>query len=194
MSLPGFTYQCAFKCTGIQLQTLQDKNLILLIENKIRGGVSSVMGDGYVKPDESKKILFIDATSLYGYSMSQMLPYDEIEMWHGHPDLYMNKFEEILDTPDDGDVGFFVEDDLKYPDNIKEKTKNFPFCPENKKINPGKYNDYMKKIKPRNYTKSKKLLCDWTDKKRYPILNRLLKFYVRQGMIVEKIHGIISFK
>ena len=27
--------------------------------------------------------------------MSQLLPYDEIEMWHGHPDLYMEKFEEI---------------------------------------------------------------------------------------------------
>ena len=28
----------------------------------------------------------MDATNLYGHSMSQMLPYDEIEMWHGHPD------------------------------------------------------------------------------------------------------------
>ena len=32
----------------------------------------------------------MDATNLYGHSMSQMLPYDEIKMWHGHPDLYMN--------------------------------------------------------------------------------------------------------
>ena len=30
---------------------------------------------------------------------------------------------------------------------MKEKTKNFLFCPENKKINPDKYNDYMKKNK-----------------------------------------------
>ena len=33
----------------------------------------------------------MDATNLYGHSMSQPSPYDEIEMWHGHPDLYMNK-------------------------------------------------------------------------------------------------------
>ena len=33
---------------------------------------------------------------------------------------------------------FFSEIDLKYPDNIKEKTKNFPFCPQNRKINPDK--------------------------------------------------------
>ena len=80
--------------------------------------------------------------------MSQFLPYDEIEMWRGHPDLLMNWLEEILNTPNDSDIGYFLEVDLKYPDNIKEKTKNFPFCPENKKINPDKYNDYMKKIKP----------------------------------------------
>ena len=52
----------------------------------------------------------------------------------------------------------------------------------------------MKKIKPKIYTKSKKLICDWTDKKKYLIPYRMLKFYVRHGMVVEKIHEIISFK
>ena len=52
----------------------------------------------------------------------------------------------------------------------------------------------MNSIKPENYTKSKKLICDWTDKKKYLIHYRMLKFYVRHGMIVEKIHEIISFK
>ena len=194
VSLPGYTYQCALKYTDIKLQTLQDKDLILLIENNIRGGISSVMGDRYVKSDEDNSILYIDATNLYGYSMSQMLPYDEIEIWHGHPDKYWNWLDKILNTPDDSEVGYFLEVDLKYPDNIKQKTKYFPFCPENKKINPDKYNEYMNSIKPENHTKSKKLICDWTDKKKYLIHYRMLKFYVRHGMIVEKIHEIISFK
>ena len=194
MSLPGYTYQCALKYTDIKLQTLQDKDLILLLENNIPGGISSVMGDRFVKSHENIKILYMDATNLYGHSMSQMLPYDEIEMWHGHPDKNWNWLEKTLYTPDDSDIGYFLEVDLKYPDNIKEKTKNFPFCPENKKIDPDKYNDYMKKIKPKNYTKSKKLICDWTDKKKYLIHYRMLKFYVRHGMVVEKIHEIISFK
>ena len=194
VSLPGYTYQCALRYTKIKLQTLQDKDLILLIENNIRGGISSVMGDRYVKSDENKKIQYIDATNLYGFSMSQFLPYDEIEMWHGSPDKYWNWLEEILNTPDDSDIGYFLEVDLKYPDNIKEKTKNFPFCPENKKIDPDKYTDYTKKIKPKNYKKSKKLICDWSDKRKYLIHYRMLKFYVRHGMVVEKIHEIISFK
>ena len=76
VSLPGYTYQCALKYTDIKLQILQDKDLILLIENNIRGGISSVMGDRYVKSDEKKKISYMDATNLYGHSMSQFLTYD----------------------------------------------------------------------------------------------------------------------
>ena len=52
----------------------------------------------------------------------------------------------------------------------------------------------MKKIKHRNNTKSKKLICDWTDKKKYLIHYRILKFYVRHAMVAEKNHEIISFK
>ena len=56
VSLPGYTYQCALKYTDIKLQTLEDKDLILLKEKNIRGGISSIMGDRYVKSDENKKI------------------------------------------------------------------------------------------------------------------------------------------
>ena len=58
-------------------------------------------------------INYMDATNLYCNSMIQALPYDEIEMWHGHSDLYMNKLQEILNTPDDGDTGYFLEVDLR---------------------------------------------------------------------------------
>ena len=44
------------------------------------------------------------------------------------------KLEDILNTPDDSDIGYFIEVGLKYPDNINEKTKNFPFAPEYKKF------------------------------------------------------------
>ena len=41
----SYTYQCGLKYTDIKLQTTQDKDLILIIENDIRGVISSVMGD-----------------------------------------------------------------------------------------------------------------------------------------------------
>ena len=52
----------------------------------------------------------------------------------------------------------------------------------------------MKSIKSDNYTRTKKLICDWSDKKNYLTHYRMLKFYVRHGMIVDKVHNIISFK
>ena len=188
VSLPRYTWQYGLKYTGINLQTLQDKDMILLLENNIRGSISSVMGDRYIKSDKNKKILYIDANNLYGHSMSEPLPYDEIKF-----DDNVN-LEDILNTPVNSDIGYFVEADLKYSDNIKEKTKKFPFAPMNKKINPDNFNDYMKEIKPDTYKQSSKLICDWSDKKNYLIHYRLLKFYIRHGMIVDKIHNVISFK
>ena len=188
VSLPGYTWQCGLKYTGINLQTLQDKDMILLLENNIRGGISSVMGDRYVKSDHNKKIIYIDANNLYGHSMSEPLPYDEIRFDN---DV---KLEDILNTPDDSDIGYFIEVDLKYPDNIKQKTKNLPFAPVIKKVNPDNFSDYMKEIKPDTYIQTSKLICDWSNKKNYLVHYRMLKFYIRHGMIVDKDHTVISFK
>ena len=120
--------------------------------------------------------------------MSEPLPYDENKFDN------TVKIEDILNTPDDSDIGYFIEADLIYPDNIKQKTKNFPFAPMNKKINSDNFNDYMKEIKPDTYIQSSKLICDWSDKKNYLVHYRMLKFYIRHGMIIDKVHDIISFK
>ena len=101
--------------------------MILLLEKNICGGISIVSGSRYIKSDENKKILFFDANNLYGWAMSESLPYDEIKFDRNV------KVEEILNTLDDSDIGYFVEVDWKYPDNLKCKTKKFPFAPENKK-------------------------------------------------------------
>ena len=56
LSLPGYTYKYALKYTEINQYTEISINRNLLIENNIRGGISSVMGDRYVKSDGYKKI------------------------------------------------------------------------------------------------------------------------------------------
>ena len=92
------------------------------------------MTDRYVKSEDNKKIFYLDAIKLYGWAMSESLPYDETEMWHGQVDHYKNKLEEILNTSDDSDIGYFLEFDLRYSDKIKENTKNFSFCIQEKVI------------------------------------------------------------
>ena len=52
----------------------------------------------------------------------------------------------------------------------------------------------MRSIKPENYVSHSKLFCDWADKNRYLVQYRLLKFYVRHGMVIEKVQNVISFR
>ena len=127
VSLPGYTWQCVLKYSGTKLQKFQGKYSILTLEINIHGGISSDSGDRYVKSDENKKILYMDANNLHGRSMIQPLPYDEMEMCHGSLDLYRNKIEEISNTPDDLDIGYFVEGILSYTDKKKKKQRFFKF-------------------------------------------------------------------
>ena len=124
VSLPRYTWQYGY--TGINLQTLQDKDMIWFSEKNIRGGKSSVMGDRYVESNENKMIFYKDANNLYGWAMSQPLPYNEIRFDRNI------RLEDILNTPDDNNVGYFVKIDLKYPDNINLK-KIFHLLPKIKK-------------------------------------------------------------
>ena len=82
---------------------------------------------------------------------------------------------------------------MSYPNNIRQKTKHFPFAPE-KKIVLADFNKYVKEIKPYTNTQTKKLICDRPDKKNYLINNTMLKIYIRHGMVVDKVHTVISFK
>ena len=120
--------------------------------------------------------------------MSEFLPYDNTKF-----DKNVS-LDDILNTPDDNEIGYFVECDLIYPDNMKQTTKYFPFAPANKFSPQENVTDYMNEIKPDTHSQCKKLICDFSNKKNYLVHYRMLKFYVRYGMIVDKIHEIISFK
>ena len=52
----------------------------------------------------------------------------------------------------------FPEVDSKYPDEIKKKTKNLPFCPENKISPQDKFSKDTKDMKPVHYTQNRELM------------------------------------
>ena len=129
----------------------------------------------------------IDANNLYGYAMSESLPYDEIKF-----DKNIN-LEDIKKTPDGNDNGYFVEVDINYPDEIKEKTKYFPIAPE-KKNNPDNFTPYVNKNRPVIYTHLKKLIGDRSDKRNYLIHYWMLKITNRNGKSINKTHERIPFE
>ena len=194
-SLPGYTWKAGLKLTNIKLDFIKDNELLLLLENNIRGGISSVMGDRHVQSDENKQILYIDANNLYGWAMSQYLPTGEFKKLQ-LPENYSQDqlVKDLLQIPDDNEYGYFIECDLEYPVEIKEKRKNFPFCPYQTKADPDLFSGYMNNINQPNYKPTSKLMCDVTSKSKYMIHYRMFKFYLNQGMKVTKIHTIYKFK
>ena len=199
-SAPGYTWKAGLKLTNIKLDYIKDKDILLLLENNIRGGISSVMGDRHVHSDENEQILYIDANNLYGWAMSQYLPTGEFEILPPNPCNYTDHYniqqlvEDLLQIPDDNEYGVFIECDLEYPVEIKEKTKSFPFCAYQTKADPTLFSGYMNNVNQPNYEPTSKLMCDVTNKSKYMILYRMFKFYLNQGMKVTKIHTIYKFK
>ena len=114
--------------------------MILLNENSNRGGANSIMGNRYVKSDDSKKIIYTDAKIIYGHSMPQRLNCDGIEIWHRHPDHFLEKLEEISKIRLDSDFGYINEVDLNYPIPRKQNRKNFPYAPGNNGSAQDKFN------------------------------------------------------
>ena len=102
--------------------------------------------------------------------------------------------EDILNTPDDNEFGYFIECDLEYPAEIKEKTENFPLCPYQTKADPECFSEYMNSVKQPNYKPTEKLMCDLTNKDNYKMHYMMFKFYTNLGMKVTKIHMIYRFK
>ena len=124
--------------------------------------------------------------------MLQYLPTGNFQIYENNSitESFINK---VLNTHDCSNIGYVLIVDLIYPDNIKYKSQNFPFCPQNKSINPDNYTEYMKEHEPKPHRPTSKLLCDQTDKEYYIVHYRNIKFYLGMGMIIKKVHRIVSF-
>ena len=102
-------------------------------------------------------------------------------------------WDKILNTSGNADIECAILVDLKYPTKNKDKTKYLPLSPRNEKTNENDFTSFMKEHKPDHYKPHNKLMCDQNAEKCYKLHYKNLKFLIRMGMIVEKIHELISF-
>ena len=80
LSLPGLTWQACLKKTNVELELWTDYDMLLMVEEGIRGGICHSIqryakaNNKYMKNyDESKELSYIqylDANNLYGWAMS----------------------------------------------------------------------------------------------------------------------------
>ena len=192
ISLPGTTWSNGLRYTRVELELIKNVDLFQMFENGIRGGISGVFGDRYIESDDNTKILHIDMNNLYGFAMLQHLPTGNFKIYENNS-ITESFVDKVLITHDCSNIGYVLIVDLIYPDNIKHKSKNFPFCPENKIINPNKFTEYMKEHVPNPHRSTIKLICDQTNKEYYIVHYRNLNFYLRMGMIISKVHKVVSF-
>ena len=70
-SSPGLSWDAMLKMTRIKLGLISDVDMHLLIEKRMRGGISYI-SKRYSKTDRDNKfIMYWDANNLYGWAMNQ---------------------------------------------------------------------------------------------------------------------------
>ena len=102
---------------------------------------------------------------------------------------------QILETPDDANVGYLVEADLEFPNELHELFKEFPPCPETLTPNVEWMSNYQKELmeKTGSKTNNDKLTPHLMKHENYVLHYRNLKFVHGLGVKVN-VKRVISFK
>ncbi|KAB0790331.1 hypothetical protein PPYR_15325 [Photinus pyralis] len=99
----------------------------MFIEKGIRGGITQC-STRYAKANnpfmkdynsdlDTMYLLYLDINNLYGATMCNFLPFGEFSFVEDIENL------DILNHPDDADVGYIVDCDLDYPSELHESDK-----------------------------------------------------------------------
>ena len=133
--------------------------------------------------DLNKYLLYLDANNLYGYSISQKLPYKNFK-WSN--DLTLDKIQ----------TGIY-EVDISIPKELHYKFKGYPLAPEIKSIQENNLSEDQKylnnKLNVKYNEKDKKLILDLLPQKNYKIYYKNLEYYMQLGIEIDKVHKILTF-
>jgi len=117
------------------------------------------------------KYYFILGNNLYGWAMSQYMPFGGFK-W------VEPKLDGLNDLDETSHIGRMYEVDVRYPVELHDQHNDFPFLPQNGK--------------PAG-SKVKKLMATFKSKKNYVLHYRNLQQAIKNGLIVEKVNFFFFF-
>ena len=100
---------------------------------------------------------------------------------------------DLISIPCHGDTGHIVECNLKYPSELRDLHSDYPMAPEHLTVSPDMLSDFCREIKAENWKPMQKLIPNLLDKTNYVCHYRNLQFYIKDGLVLTKIHRVISF-
>ena len=129
---PGLAWQASLKKTSVRLELFTNPDILLMFEKDIRGGITQA-AHRYAKannkymskqfdPEKGSSFLqYLDTNNLYGWAMSQPLPTGGFK--------WVNDVtpEEIGRLAKHGNMGYLLDVDVKYPNELHDLHNDLPF-------------------------------------------------------------------
>lgn len=182
-TLPGYSWDAMLKHTDVELDLINDIDMLMFIENGIRGGITQCSTryssannkymDKYKQNVPNNYLMYYDINAMYSWAMSQYLPIKNLKWVENVKDDFN------FNVPNENPIGFILEVDLEFPDSIHDKQRDLPMAPVHQNP-PG--------------SRLKKMLLSLDDKTKYVIHYRNLKAYISEGVILKKIHRVLQFE
>ena len=196
ISLPGLAWDAMLLKTGVSLELLskEKSDIYLMVEQGIRGGISVAI-KRHAKADENNTLMYLDANNLYGWAMSQPLPYGGFKMLDNVQNVNV---AEILSNHNQ-DIGYIFKVDLQYPTHLHDAHSDLPLAPERLKVEEELLSEFQAKMHQKLFTNGKykttpKLIPNLYDKKGYIIHGDALRQCLDLGLVLTKVHNIVEFK
>ena len=145
LSLPGLAWQACLKKTNIEVELLTDYNILLIVEEGIRGGVCHSIHryakaknkymKNYNNNEESSYIQYLDANNIYGWAMSKKLQVNGFK-WIDNNETAGPVINEdfIKNYDENNDKGYIFEVDVKYPRRLNDLHSDLPFLSEQMEV------------------------------------------------------------
>ena len=119
-------------------------------------------------------ITYLDKNNLYGWSMSEYFPYGELEWLENVDEFDVNSINEK------SKIGYFLEVDLEYPNELHELHNDYPLAPEKLVVTNDMLSKYCKEIADEYDIKVgdvKKLIPNLRNKTKYLLYYKNLQLY-----------------